>query len=268
MNSCHTGRTQGFTLLELLTVIAIIAIVAALLFPAVNAGTTRANSSRCQSNLRQWMAAMDLYLVDHQGIFPGQGNTAEAGQMADARSTNAWFNSLPPYVGMPALSNLWASRIMPRPKEKSVFICPGAAPTPAPPASDPRMYYGSYSYNLWLDAGNRGCAASGGSGLGRYLRISQIKNPARFVVWADGPAGTGANGNYGYSYAWTHPVYMAYPAVGDAFRHAGKANLCFADGHTESCSKNDIWVSGMNNYWNYGGIQWNPDNPNLNGACQ
>ena len=129
------------------------------------------------------------------------------------------------------------------------------------------MYYGSYSYNLWIEALDRGCAASGGSGYSRYLRLSQIKNPATFAVWADAPAGVGANNNYGYRYAWTHPTYMSFPAVADAFRHGGKANIGFADGHVATYAKESIYTSTMDKYWNYGGIQWNPDNPNLEGAC-
>jgi len=263
-------RREGFTLVELLAVIAIIAILAALLFPALNRASAKGNATRCLSNIRQWGAAASMYLSDNDGAFPPQGNTAESGQMADPL-VKAWYNDLPPYIGHEAMSNLYIRRAMPRPGDKSLFICPAAPPTPAPQPTDRSTFYISYSYNLWVEAGNRGCGASGGSGFGRYIRFSQIPDPGRFVLFAEGPAGVGENSNPGYRYAWTHPKYMAYPAQADAFRHSGSANLCFADGHAGTYQKTQIYAEGMaagnGQYWNYGGIQWNPDNPNLEGAC-
>src|SRR5579883_2765416 len=55
------GKRGGFTLIELLVVIGVIAILAALLFPALNRAKTAANSAACKSNLRQLILAMTLY---------------------------------------------------------------------------------------------------------------------------------------------------------------------------------------------------------------
>ena len=60
---------------------------------------------------------------------------------------------------------------------------------------------------------------------------------------------------------------MGSPDSGDAFRHNGKANICFADGHAASFDKDAIYDSSMGDlYSNYGAIQWNPDR-NLDGTC-
>lgn len=63
-------KPSAFTLIELLTVIAIIGILAAILIPVVGAVRERARSAVCQSNLRQWHTALLLYVEDNGGRMP------------------------------------------------------------------------------------------------------------------------------------------------------------------------------------------------------
>lgn len=74
-SSALRAASSAFTLIELLVVISIIAILAALLLPALTRAKESANRVRCASNLKQFELAMKIYLNDYQGYFPPRDNT-------------------------------------------------------------------------------------------------------------------------------------------------------------------------------------------------
>lgn len=86
-------RTENFTLIELLTVIAVIAILAGLLFPALGQVRNKARLTECLNNLKQVGCAFSGYMVDFSDTFPVAAMkptvTPEKERIADILSTYA-----------------------------------------------------------------------------------------------------------------------------------------------------------------------------------
>ncbi len=114
-----TGKqTPAFTLVELLVVIGIIAILAALLLPALSVAKERSARTQCVNNLKQLGIAIELYAGDHANQLPGP---AWLGLYAEY--DNLDFTRLPyylaPYMGLPAPSVT--------PHDAPLARCPSAA---------------------------------------------------------------------------------------------------------------------------------------------
>ena len=114
----RTGaRFRGFTLVELLTVIAIIVILAALLFPVLLHAKAEAKQTQCISNLRQIGSAIVLYMADSDQIFP------HAIDASDKYDPQIWAQ-FPDYQAQIPTMPFMQDVLQPYLKSREVFHCP------------------------------------------------------------------------------------------------------------------------------------------------
>ena len=105
----RTGVRHGFTLVELLVVIGIIALLISILLPSLNSAKRAAMKTVCLSNVRQLSIAANMYMSANRGVFPFQFGRpiAQAVPLDDVLSTGAananwkpnWIYSLWPLMG-------------------------------------------------------------------------------------------------------------------------------------------------------------------------
>jgi prepilin-type N-terminal cleavage/methylation domain-containing protein len=197
-------KNGAFTLVELLVVIAVIAILASLLLPALSRARAKAHSTQCISNLRQWGLAFRQYADDNKDCLPRRGQGIQP--LAQIDRPEDWFNCLPPYFNSQSYEQLFTANQKLKPRSSTVFVCPDATD----PGSNHFLPYGM---NMNLCPWN----------LPEPTKFAEVASPSLVVVMADAPG----------PYASTFPSTRPYSVLA---RHSGRVNILFLTGQVKSYS--------------------------------
>ena len=110
----------AFTLIELLMVMAIVAILTSLLLPALRRAKDMAKGIACLNNLKQWGMATQLYIAENDDFLPPDGKSAPL----DKDTTAGWYIQLPQQLGLPRYHDMPWRKDPDVDPGRSVWICP------------------------------------------------------------------------------------------------------------------------------------------------
>ena len=157
-------RREAFTLIELLVVIAIIAILAAMLLPALSAAKQKAWKTSCISNLHQIGLGMRMFADENDEFYPESGG-------------DIYWNATDPGTGKPS----WSQQIFTYVGNTNAYNCPGNVQLPV-------TLQGPFNY---FNGCNAAYVAAGGAAAS--VKSTRILLPSAFVLGGD-TAGTKDNG--------------------------------------------------------------------------
>ena len=168
MNSSQSSRWAGaFTLVELLCVIAIIGILAALILPAVNQSQARVKRIECENNLHQLGIAFQVFLHDHNDKFPMAVPLAEGGSqefVQNGRVVGGEFYFC--YRHFQALANELGS--------PAILVCPADWRLPATNFAALQNSHVSYFIGVNAEFSQPGSVLAGD----RNLKADSMPNPS------------------------------------------------------------------------------------------
>jgi prepilin-type N-terminal cleavage/methylation domain-containing protein len=239
-------KRRAFTLIELLVVIAIIAILAALLLPALSSAKALAKRTHCISNLKQWGLASTMYVDDNNLTFPEtkipDGTPGAAPgyfednptwtDLADfyywdpPQGMDAWFNALPNYVASKPLYYYKAIEndndgIANFNSGGNIYTCPAAVIDPlVNPNIRVAFQYGMNSMGL-----------NGQPAEATNLKYNMIAHPSAFVLFSEGRTLIDEAPFYGSASKESDICKPQVYTTAFSSRHDGGACITFSDNH-------------------------------------
>jgi prepilin-type N-terminal cleavage/methylation domain-containing protein/prepilin-type processing-associated H-X9-DG protein len=191
------GRRRAFTLIELLMVVTIVGLLAALVLPVVGWVRVLAMRVACMGNLEQLSGVLMAYADDHANVVPASANHG----ITDAASSPAWFYRLPAFLGQVGMRT-----------RRSIFQCAAYA------HQEPRYFTSaspkSLKMNCRLDEDGRPWC----------FLLDSVSDASSLMLFIDGVAGETGMGQWG----------DAHPTGVDDKRHQGRVNVLYADGHSRA----------------------------------
>lgn len=207
MKRIQKTNNSGFTLIEILVVIGIIALLAAILFPVLSRARENARSRVCLSNLQQLGLAFQQYVQDAGRRYPGAGEFQKWGNgghwVSGVNSTTEGLaGNNPPYdlSATNPSADLEKGALYPYVRSGAVYHCPSV--------KDGDIKRVSYSMN---------CALAG-------MNDVRLRTPTEIILLVDE-----AHNNDGFFYTESGNSTDAITDI-----HNGAGNLLFTDGHAKA----------------------------------
>jgi prepilin-type N-terminal cleavage/methylation domain-containing protein len=208
----HTKGKFGFSLVELLVVIGLIAILIAMLLPVLRLARESAHRTKCAAQLRQIGYAFQMYANSNKGWLPAWSgwHTWPPGQPDDTEGP-AWTIEMIPYLGDP---------------DSPIYNCPSFAA--------PMRNYFIASIWSWVN--------------GRHaMKFSDIALSSQFILSGDvtqvgvypRPYGTSDYTTSDADYSDENKPLLAFPDQGGFLMHRGGDNVLFADMHVDTYAASD-----------------------------
>ncbi len=233
------SHNAAFTLIELLVVIAIIAILAALLLPALNRAKNQAQTIACLNNLKQLELCLHLYVGDNNDYFVPNNSIAifimtTNGPVWSALPGGSWLPDVDADTEIDP-SNIVNGLLFQYNKSLPIYHCPADQSTLETPNGQPltQLRWRSYNLSQSINGNPQGDPEYYGL-IPAWTKYTEVRHPALsdLFVFIDESAETIQDADFGN------------PPVGGVFeqniwwdmpsdRHSRGANLSFADGHVE-----------------------------------
>jgi prepilin-type N-terminal cleavage/methylation domain-containing protein/prepilin-type processing-associated H-X9-DG protein len=226
----NLARRGGFTLVELLVVLAIIGILAALLLPALAASKAKARGLFCQNNNQQLVAGWLMYADDHaQRLAYNLAGAVTRTNINWAAGVLDWELS-PDNTNLANLTQAALGSYVAQ--VSTIYRCPSdSALSALQSAAGWNSRARSYSMNA--SVGDAGELTSSGvntnnPNYAQFFRLTSVPVPSRIFVFLDEHPDSISDGYFvNHSY---YPEWIRLPASW----HNGGATFSFADGHTET----------------------------------
>ena len=253
----YSAKQGGFTLVELLVVVAIIAILMALVFPSLRGGLERAKTLQCLSNLRQIGQAQAAYVAANRNRLPNAQNIDQPApnKTPGFNELMTWQLQLAPYLGGPSDNHSKMPAV--------ISGCPKFLPIyktymdrePIDPSTGRNLVVRGYAINphLVLEGKTDPNYSANVNKLNLimdwyvhpyegYHSITEVTKPSARAAFAD------SNDVWFYAAPGPFTYYTTGKDAGrfkwwDPLRHGGFANYVMFDGSAASFRPNEGWAA-------------------------